>query len=162
MIYLIGETGASETNCEKYAQALEEYSGYRRCSEDEYNAQLLEIEALDNAEVDQPTYRPPDRLYLQVRDEDGDPPDEVTWSDDQIYDTDVAYVLASKLLHVRAERDTLQALVPLYRAVDRLLFHPLSESYPKGYSNQNHLVALREVFLRMSVDEEAAEDADEA
>lgn len=152
MIYLIGKTGASETNNETYANALEKYCGYWRCTEKQYFAKLLEIAALDNAEVDQPTYCPPDKVYLQIRDEDGDPPDEVTWSDDPIHDTDVGYVLASKFRHVQAERDTLQALVPLYRAVDRYLYHGHSNSYPKGYSNRDHLAALWETFKGMSID----------
>ena len=168
MIYLIGKTGAAETNDEQYAQTLEKYSYYQRCTEDEYHAKLLEIEAHDNAEVDQPTeltYCPPDEVYLQVRDEDGDTPKEVTWSDDRVHDTDVEYVLASRFRQAEAERDTLQALVPLYRAVDRYLYHGHSNSYPKGYSNRNRLAALWETFRGMSIDaveDDLKEESDEA
>lgn len=175
MIYLIGETGAAETNDEKYAQTLESYAYYRRCTEEEHEDKLLEIEALDNAEVDQSTCS--DKVFLQIRDEDGDTPDEVTWCVDRIHDTDVEYVLASEaraalesmeamrdkwrmdwetttaqLGRTRAERDTLAALVPLYRAVDDLLYHAPSNGYPKGYWNRDRLPVLRETFLGMSID----------
>lgn len=41
--------------------------------------------------------KPPQRIYLQLLDEDGDEPDEVTWCVDRVHDTDVAYVLEEDL-----------------------------------------------------------------
>lgn len=37
----------------------------------------------------------PDRIYLQVVDEDGEAPDEVTWCVDRVHDTDVEYYRVS-------------------------------------------------------------------
>jgi len=34
----------------------------------------------------------PDRIYLQVLDEDGEPSEGATWCKDRVYDTDVLYV----------------------------------------------------------------------
>lgn len=34
------------------------------------------------------------KIYLQVKDEDGEIPDEVTWCIDRIHDTDIEYVRA--------------------------------------------------------------------
>lgn len=98
------------------------------------------------------------RIYLQVRDEDGETPDEITWCVDRIHDTDVEYVPAAELRHAQAERDTLSALIDLYRAVDDLLYHSASNGYPDDHHSPNHLAALRAVFLEMSVEEEAGND----
>jgi hypothetical protein len=45
----------------------------------------------------------PNRIYLLVRDEDGEIPDEVMWCVDRIHDTDVEYIPASELQHTLAE-----------------------------------------------------------
>ena len=37
----------------------------------------------------------PEKIYLQILDEDGESPDEVTWCVDRIHNTDVEYVLSS-------------------------------------------------------------------
>jgi len=37
----------------------------------------------------------PKKIYLQILDEDGEIPDEVTWCVDRIHDTDVEYILSS-------------------------------------------------------------------
>ena len=37
----------------------------------------------------------PDKIYLQIKDEDGETPDEVTWCIDRIHDTDIEYVRAA-------------------------------------------------------------------
>lgn len=36
----------------------------------------------------------PAKIYLQIKDEDGETPDEITWCVDKIHDTDVEYVRA--------------------------------------------------------------------
>ena len=51
MIYLIGTTGATETNDEKMARAMEQIAYYHRCSHDEYTQKLKEIAAWDRAAV---------------------------------------------------------------------------------------------------------------
>lgn len=102
--------------------------------------------------------KPPDTIYLQVRDEDEELPDEVTWCVDRIHDTDMEYVPASKLRHVRAERDTLAALVPLYRTVDDYLHKPGTNDYPDGHCNPDRLAMLRSMFLEMSADEAGTDD----
>lgn len=38
----------------------------------------------------------PDRIYLLIKDEDGEEPDQVMWCVDRIYDTDVEYVQAAE------------------------------------------------------------------
>ena len=37
----------------------------------------------------------PSKIYLQVKDEDGEAPDEVTWCVDRVHDTDVEYLRVS-------------------------------------------------------------------
>lgn len=34
----------------------------------------------------------PDKIYLQIKDEDDEIPDEVTWCVDRIYDSDIVYL----------------------------------------------------------------------
>ena len=34
----------------------------------------------------------PEKIYLQIKDEDGDTPDEITWCEDRIHETDIEYV----------------------------------------------------------------------
>ena len=41
----------------------------------------------------------PDKIYLQIKDEDGEPPDEVTWCVDRIYATDIEYVRRQNSYH---------------------------------------------------------------
>lgn len=46
-IYLIGTTGAARTSDEDMAHALEQASGYQRCTQKEYLQRMREIRALD-------------------------------------------------------------------------------------------------------------------
>lgn len=57
----------------------------------------------------------PDRIYLQVKDEDGATPDEVTWCVDRVHDTDVEYVLASELERARATLKRARATIDYLR-----------------------------------------------
>ena len=46
-IYLIGDTGAARTSSEIMAHALEQASGYQRCTQKEYLQRMRQIRALD-------------------------------------------------------------------------------------------------------------------
>ena len=49
-----------------------------------------------------------ERLYLQVKDDEGNPHEEVTWCQDQINATDVEYVRADLLKELQEENEKLK------------------------------------------------------
>lgn len=55
--------------------------------------------------------KPPKKIYLQMLDEDGEEQYEITWCEDEINDTDIAYVLAAELQStITAQADLIREL----------------------------------------------------
>lgn len=63
------------------------------------------------------TDQPPEKIYLQWLDDDGEVAEEVTWCEDMILDTDTKYIRADLVDALRAEVARLRGL-----ANDILLF----------------------------------------
>lgn len=62
--------------------------------------------------------KPPKKIYLQMLDEDGEEQDEITWCEDEINDTDIAYVLESALTTAQEEnkryKDALEEMLKIF------------------------------------------------
>ncbi len=43
----------------------------------------------------------PDKIYLLIKDEDGEEPDEVMWCEDRVHDTDIEYVRPNLIVTFR-------------------------------------------------------------
>jgi hypothetical protein len=60
--------------------------------------------------------KPPKKIYLQMLDEDGEEPEETTWCEDELYDTDIAYVLQSSLTVAQEENAVLRHIIQDFKA----------------------------------------------